>query len=743
MLKLNSPDLNRRGPEAARGDASSDSESSGSSVDLQPVESLRRYWWMGALAAVLVLGGGVPFALHKGAPLFTADAVVSISPNLTHYRPDEAPEPGRAYEDLLAVQLQDVARPELMVAALNRLGEEGETWRKEGESVEAAALRLSKQVSASRVEKMSQMAIDMYSPRKQGLDRLVNAVAETYVDRAVRNFKNSREERMVNLSAEKRRLDEEIAKKLDSRASLARALIMGSGRDSSSSLQADMLTKTQGDLALVRQRRIEAEAQLASFKSGQPGGRTPLMALAEEQSAGEAGLVTLKTTLNQRRATLLGQLADLGPNHPMRKSIEEQLKDIDRQLQQAADQISKQTADRMVQKLTAEAEKARTMESQLQLLLEKQITTAGQASAKSQNAADLALEIDRLRAQANAADDKLRALTAETDPSSLIKVLTPAAAPLLPSKDGRKKLLMIVVVFALGLGVAIPVGVDFMNQRVRGPKDIERLLGVPPAGLLLDDAEPVGDFAREHLLRLVTAIERACRNERMKTFVVTSVTTGGGTTRVVELLGPELNARGLNTLSIDASGFAHPGEITVAQQAPLPAEKNPERTVNAGPAEPEERLAVQFGRNMAGEAPLARIHEFPRSVEELSQDYDIVLIDAPPLLISADTEYLARVCDVTVVVTQAGEVRPAQLRRVTKRLEQIMAPAMAIVLNRMKADHFDSDMRSDLKEYQARSERVRKSDLTTLALDRPSSSGTKLNRITNDTGVSDSATHKF
>jgi polysaccharide biosynthesis transport protein len=92
-----------------------------------------------------------------------------------------------------------------------------------------------------------------------------------------------------------------------------------------------------------------------------------------------------------------------------------------------------------------------------------------------------------------------------------------------------------------------------------------------------------------------------------------------------------------------------------------------------------------------------------------------VLIDASPILISADTEYLARVADGTVLIVQSGRTTRAQLNRAAKLLERLDVPGVAVTLNRVSRDRVDPALIRDVDEFQRQ---LRKQRGTTLVATR-------------------------
>jgi len=90
----------------------------------------------------------------------------------------------------------------------------------------------------------------------------------------------------------------------------------------------------------------------------------------------------------------------------------------------------------------------------------------------------------------------------------------------------------------------------------------------------------------------------------------------------------------------------------------------------------------------------------------LSSEYDIVLIDAAPILLSAETEYLARMADVTVLISEAGKTKKAWLTRAARLLERMGVAGAAAVVNKVHPARAEEALKQDLREFELRSDRV-------------------------------------
>jgi capsular exopolysaccharide synthesis family protein len=73
-------------------------------------------------------------------------------------------------------------------------------------------------------------------------------------------------------------------------------------------------------------------------------------------------------------------------------------------------------------------------------------------------------------------------------------------------------------------------------------------------------------------------------------------------------------------------------------------------------------------------------------IEEVKEDYDIVLFDTPPILSTADPTILGTKVDSVALVYRIGSISKALLKRSTIQLSQVKCNIMGVILNGMKAD---------------------------------------------------------
>jgi len=73
-------------------------------------------------------------------------------------------------------------------------------------------------------------------------------------------------------------------------------------------------------------------------------------------------------------------------------------------------------------------------------------------------------------------------------------------------------------------------------------------------------------------------------------------------------------------------------------------------------------------------------------IRQMRDAYDIVLIDAPPVLAATDATVWSSKADGVIIVYQVGRVARGALKRAKSQLDHVKAQMMGIVLNGLKAE---------------------------------------------------------
>jgi polysaccharide biosynthesis transport protein len=256
---------------------------------------------------------------------------------------------------------------------------------------------------------------------------------------------------------------------------------------------------------------------------------------------------------------------------------------------------------------------------------------------------------------------------------------------------------ILLIPFALFLATGAVVLIDYFDPRIHTSADIEKVVGFSPMATLFHDQDVILQVFDEGTLRLAGGIDHAARASGVRTVVFTSVNAGGGTTSIIENVGSTLAKLGRKILTIDSTGATAP----VAYVTLNPDQSRSFASAHLGRPEVDAWSTAVVAQPCSVKlTPLTNFVD--QAFKDLTIGYDIILIDASPILISAETEYLTRFADVTVLIAEAGTTTKPQLIRASRLLERLQIPGMAVVLNKMTYRRANSATREDVDAFETR-----------------------------------------
>jgi hypothetical protein len=315
------------------------------------------------------------------------------------------------------------------------------------------------------------------------------------------------------------------------------------------------------------------------------------------------------------------------------------------------------------------------MEARLNGELAQATRAAAGATPKLQRASDLANDITRLQNRFSIVDEQLQNQILEDNAPGTAHLVVAAVAPQHPAVAGVIRNAMVLFLGFVFLGLAAAVIAQKMDPKVYVASDVEQLLGFAPMAQLPDFAEVSDEVADEHLLRLAAGIEYASKEGGMRNCIFTGAAPEAGATTVATRVRDMLEVMGRRTtLIVNAPGTAAP----------------------SASLDTRDSLAHEQAHPAARSTALLQ-----QVVEETeSGDKSLVLTDAAPLLVSAETEYLVRFADCTIVVVESGVTTRAQVRAAASRLQRLNVAAVGFVLNRVRLAKADPAFRHSVEEVE-------------------------------------------
>jgi polysaccharide biosynthesis transport protein len=659
---------------------------------LNLIASVQRHWAVSLIVFVVILGAGVFILWKKARPVYNSHSVVYISPKFPTVLNNNS-EVELPYDSYFQEQVQTVTRYDIIHDAIASLSYSARN--RSGPVLPSEIESLLKDLVVKRVGTSYEMSVGLSGPSPHGLAEIVNAVTNTYIERAKNPQFYGVNDRLKALNQEKQRLQTQIDKSLAEKAHLMEQLGVATTTTQVGTTNPYDATSTtvRTELATARMQRETAEAELeALLRRNAPANSDALDVAGKEAIAADPGLAAMWSSLSSRRAMLLQEMTGLRPDHPVYQKDKDNLASTDTIMSD----LKRQAVQEVQNKLRQDVDRARMVELKLTRELEEKTNSATSAAPKYLRATELGPEIDSLQKSLEAIDNRIRDLDLESSSPGSIHVSTKALTPASPERSKLPIFALAVLIISLTIAAAVPVGMDLLDHRIYTPHDVERVVGFHPIGVLVDEDQFPEEVAGEYYFRLAAGIDHAVRSSGARIFLFTSVAQGAGTTTVVKKLSEQLSSLNLRTRTMTAAAS---GELDLlsSDDSPHPHNKwNRPEDVLQSPSSP---IAYNHPRRQ-----LKRDTPPPNWVEQTlnraAMDYDVVLIDAQPMPVSAQTEYLARLADATVLVVKARGTSRHDLECTARVLERLEVAGVAVILNKMRVDRVDGILKKALRSYE-------------------------------------------
>ena len=344
--------------------------------------------------------------------------------------------------------------------------------------------------------------------------------------------------------------------------------------------------------------------------------------------------------------------------------------------------------------------KLATAEQQLQ----SQISAIDAQVASLSKSVSTSPQVDALLVQETTLKEELATLQVSGAVSGGgVEVVTPAKAPTSPSSPKPVQDALIAAFVGLLLGIGIAFLIEHLDDAVYSKEEAGRLAGdapvlgmIPRIGswkrrgdVVLASTASHNSSVAEAYRSLRTSLQFAGHDGNMKTILVTSPSPGEGKTATIANLGVVL-AQADQRVVIVSCDLRRPrlGQFFERSESPGFTSVILGQTSLGDALQTVEGLGNLFFLG-SGDVPpnptellaSGAAHEI---FSELRQDFDIVLVDSPPLLPVTDAVILARGADATLLIIAAGETKRSQVEQAAEMLAQVDARRVGVVLNEVE-----------------------------------------------------------
>lgn len=556
------------------------------------------------------------------------------------------------------------------------------------------------QLKVTRVANTYLLLISYRSTDPELAADVANAVAQSYIQHTY----NLRLSAAAGLSTfMEKQLDELKAKMERSSAALAqfeRDLSVINPEEKTSILSSRLLqlntefTNAQGE-------RVAKQVAFAAVKAGS------LDAL-QVSSQGDQ-LRSLADRLDAAREKFAVVKAQYGVNHPAYKAADSQLVELERQFGVLKDDITRRVG--------VQYQEAANREFMLQNAVAQTKAEYDRLNARSFEYKALKQEADSDKGLYEELVRRIKEAGINSSFRDSSIRLTDSARPgFYPVSPNIRMNAMLAFILSTMLAVGVTIALDVLDNTLRDPEEIQRSLRTDVLGSL-----PFIQCWRDHLL-LVTksgqfALMKSKRHHvqsavfaeavrtvrdaillsegahRPRSLLVTSAAPREGKTTVAVHLALAHSSQGRKTLLIDADLRRPCVHQLLAVENQLGTSDVIQEGANWRALLKKVDTYPHLDILPAGKASRHAADQLGSVLEKLlaetAENYDLVVIDSPPLLGFAEPLQMAAVADAVVVITLAGQTNRNAISSILGSLKRVQANVLGIALNEVPQDMSD------------------------------------------------------
>ncbi|HEY0014612.1 MAG TPA: polysaccharide biosynthesis tyrosine autokinase [Allosphingosinicella sp.] len=422
-----------------------------------------------------------------------------------------------------------------------------------------------------------------------------------------------------------------------------------------------------------------------------------------EQAYRQSLSVTNTAEVNERIAPLRNQLAQLEAEYRTKATqFQDDYPDMVRlrsQIQSTEQAIraeSQRTVGGRSNTLLAEYRAAQNAEQQLQARVSQLKGAVLDERGRSIQYNILQRELDTNRGLYDALLQRYREIGIAggvgTNTVSVVDRAEPAGGPFTPNLILN---LMIGASLGFALGFLAALGLDILNDVIKSPDDVRTKLGMASLGLipkkagtdpLLEDLKDRTSPVSEAYFSLSSALQFTTEHGTPKSLLITSSRAAEGKSSTTLALSQNFARLGHRVLLIDAD-LRKPAFVTGLDNqdglSKLLTNTDP-LSAHVLDTEFDNLTLLPCGPLPPNPAELLASQRLKALIAEAMQQYDLVIVDGPPVLGLADAPLLSSVCRGTLLVVETGKTRTRAAVDAVGRLRSAGAHLVGAVLTKYK-----------------------------------------------------------
>jgi capsular exopolysaccharide synthesis family protein len=295
-----------------------------------------------------------------------------------------------------------------------------------------------------------------------------------------------------------------------------------------------------------------------------------------------------------------------------------------------------------------------------------------------------------------------------------VRIIDPAIIPDSRSKPKFKMNILIGLIFGVGFGVGLASVREYLDNTVKTVEDIEKVhqhvLGIIPAlgegnqdkkkkmtsipwqrevqtikRTIITKEDPKSPIS-EAYRSLRTSILYSSPDKPIKSMIISSAGPGEGKTTTTSNLAITFANMGKKTIIIDAD-LRRPvlHHIFGLEKSPGLTDYLTGSTTDfnslVNGTETKNLFVCTSGLNPPNPSELLGSNKMSELIDSLEQDWDIILLDSPPMVAVTDATIISREIDAMILVAHSGKTDKHGFKRTIDSLKSINVPLVGVVLN--------------------------------------------------------------
>jgi capsular exopolysaccharide synthesis family protein len=293
-----------------------------------------------------------------------------------------------------------------------------------------------------------------------------------------------------------------------------------------------------------------------------------------------------------------------------------------------------------------------------------------------------------------------------TEQSQEVKiwVVQKAELPLSPSKPRKNRNLALGLILGLFGGIGLAFFIEYLDNTIKDGKTLERKFSLTVLGSVEEITEktekvetfllknPLSPFAESYRL-IRSSLLLSSPDHPPRTILITSMSPQEGKTATTANLARILSQNNKKILIIDGdmrrprihSLFAVPNSYGLSNYLTGITEENLVKNI-----EGEDISIITSGSIPPNPAELLHSTRMQLLIDDMLKIFDFIIIDSPPVQSVTDSLTLSRLVEGTLLVTRAGKTTYDMMESGLKKLHEVRAHILGVIINGLHKDHSNS-----------------------------------------------------